>query len=221
MGVFLASCGSSSNSTTSAPPNSAPTITSQPVSQTVTAGQPATFSVIATGSAPLTYQWSMNGGTVGTNSNTFSISQSTTTENQAEIIVKISNAAGSVTSGTVSLTVNAASVAPTITLQPASQTVTVGQPATFSVTATGTAPLTYQWFMNSAAVGTNSNTFTISQTTVADNQAQIHVTVTNSAGSVTSPNVTLTVNQQAASTTSVLTYHNDNLRTGQNVSETI
>ena len=219
MGVFLGSCGSSSNSTTSAPPNSAPTITSQPVSQTVTAGQPATFSVIATGSAPLTYQWSMNGGTVGTNSNTFSISQTTTTENQAQINVKISNAAGSVTSGTVSLTVNAASVTPTITLQPASQTVTVGQPATFSVTATGTAPLTYQWFMNSTAVGTNSNTFTISQTTVANNQAQIHVTVTNSVGSVTSSNVTLTVNQ-AASTTSVLTYHNDNLRTGQNVNET-
>jgi hypothetical protein len=97
----------------------------------------------------------------------------------------------------------------------------VGQPATFSVTATGTAPLTYQWFMNSTAVGTNSNTFTISQTAVENNQAQIHVTVTNSAGSMTSSNVTLTVTQQATSTTSVLTYHNDNLRTGQNVNETI
>ena len=111
--------------------------------------------------------------------------------------------------------------APTITAQPVAQTVTVGQPATFSVTATGTAPLTYQWFMNSTAVGTNSNTFTISQATVANNQAQIHVTVTNSVGNVTSSNVTLTVNQQAASTSSVLTYHNDNLRTGQNVNETI
>src|ERR1700719_2075269 len=74
--------------------------------------------------------------------------------------------------------------APTITSQVVGQTVTVGQPATFSVTAAGTAPLTYQWFMNSTAVGTNSNSFTISQTTMADNQAQIHVTVTNSIGSV-------------------------------------
>src|ERR1700757_584980 len=99
----------------------------------------------------------------------------------------------------------ASNSAPTITSQPVSQTVTVGQPATFSVTATGTPPLTYQWFMNGAAVGTNSNSFTISQTAMADNQAQIHVTVTNSIGSVTSSNVTLTVNQQAASATSVLT----------------
>jgi hypothetical protein len=220
MGVFLASCGSSSNSTTSAPPNSAPTITSQPVAQTVTAGQPATFSVTATGTAPLTYQWFLNSTAVGTNSNTFSIAQTTTAQNQALINVKVSNAAGAVTSATVTLTVNAGSVAPTITQQPVAQTVTAGQPATFSVTATGTAPLTYQWFMNSTAAGTNSSTFTISQTTSTDNQAQIHVTVTNTIGSVTSSTVTLTVNQ-ATSTTSVLTYHNDNLRTGQNVNETI
>src|ERR1700757_550538 len=221
MGVFLASCGSSSNSTPDPPAsNSAPTITSQPVGQTVTVGQPATFSVTATGTAPLTYQWFMNSAAVGTNSNSFTISQTTMADDQAKINVKVSNAAGSVTSATVILTVNAAPVAPTITQQPVSQTVTVGQTATFSVTATGSAPLTYQWFLNGTAAGTNSNTFAISQTTTTDNQAQIHVTVTNSVGSVSSATVTLTVNQ-AASTTGVLTYHNDNLRTGQNVSETI
>ena len=49
--------------------------------------------------------------------------------------------------------------APTITRQPASVTVTAGQSATFSVAATGTAPLSYQWYVNSAAVGANSSSF--------------------------------------------------------------
>ena len=55
--------------------------------------------------------------------------------------------------------------APAITQQPASVMVVVGQPATFSVVATGTAPLSYQWYMNGTAAGTNSNLFSIAQTT--------------------------------------------------------
>src|SRR5580692_4023484 len=52
---------------------------------------------------------------------------------------------------------NPAAVAPTITQPPASQTVTAGQTATFSVMATGDAPMNYQWYMNGAAAGTNSS----------------------------------------------------------------
>ena len=198
----------------------APAITQQPANTTVTAGQSATFTVTATGTAPLTYQWFLNGSAAGTNSNTYTISQTTVGQTGAQIHVKVTNAAGSATSNTVTLTVNAAApTAPTITTQPTNATVTAGQSATFAVTATGTAPLTYQWFLNGTAAGTNSNTYTISQTTLGQTGAQIFVTVTNTAGHVTSQTVTLTVNAVQTNTVNVLTYHNDLARTGQNLSE--
>ena len=112
--------------------------------------------------------------------------------------------------------------APTISSQPTSVTVTTGQTATFTVSATGTAPLSYQWFMNTTAVGTNSSTLTITQTPISDNAAQIYVTVSNAAGTVTSNTVTLNVNSAPPpSNVNVLTYHNDLARSGQNLNETI
>jgi Immunoglobulin I-set domain len=201
-------------------PATAPAITQQPASVTVTAGQAATFSVTANGTSPLTYQWFMNGTASGTNSNTLSIAQTTTGQSGAQIHVKITNSAGTATSNTATLTVNAAApTAPAITQQPANATVTAGQSATFAVTATGTAPLTYQWFLNGSAAGTNSNTYTISQTTLGQTGAQIFVTVTNTAGHATSQTVTLTVNAAQTSAVNVLTYHNDVARTGQNLTE--
>jgi hypothetical protein len=128
-------------------------------------------------------------------------------------------ACGSAGSGSGGGTTNP--TAPTISSQPSAQTVTAGQTATFTVSASGTAPLTYQWSMNSAAVGTNSNTFSIMQTPASDNAAQIFVTVSNAAGMVNSNTVTLTVNPVQASTANVLTFHNDVARTGQNLNETI
>jgi hypothetical protein len=198
----------------------APAITQQPSSITVNAGQPAAFSVAATGTAPLAYEWFMNGTASGTNSSTFSIAQATTAQNGAQIYVKVTNTAGYATSNTVALTVNpAAPTAPAITQQPTNATVTAGQPATFTVAASGTAPLTYQWFFNGSAAGTNSSTYTISQTTLGQTGAQIYVTVTNAVNTATSQTVTLTVNAVQTSTVNVLTYHNDVARTGQNLNE--
>src|SRR5271169_3502810 len=222
MSISLFACGYSGTppSYKPAPNGNAPAITQQPASVTVTAGQPAAFSVTATGTSPLTYQWFMNGTAAGSNSSAFSIAQTTTGQNGAPIYVKVSNAAGNTQSNTVTLTVDpAAPTAPAIALQPTNVTVTAGQPATFTVTATGTAPLTYQWFLNGTAAGTNSSTYTISQTTVGQTGAQIYVTVTNTAGHATSQTVTLTVNAVQTSTVNVLTYHNDAARTGQNLSE--
>ena len=67
--------------------------------------------------------------------------------------VIVSDSAGTATGDSAVLTVNPASVAPTITSQPAGQTITAGQTATFSVRASGKAPLSYQWEKNGAAIG--------------------------------------------------------------------
>ncbi len=89
--------------------------------------------------------------------------------------------------------------APTITTQPQSQTVTVGSAATFSVVATGTAPLSYQWSKNATVVsGATNASYTTPATVSGDNGATFTVTVSNSAGSQTSNAATLTVNPSVA-----------------------
>jgi hypothetical protein len=83
---------------------------------------------------------------------------------------------------------------PTITMEPASQLVAVGQTATFSVTANGTAPLAYQWQKNGTNIpGATGASYTTPPTTASDNGQTFHVVVTNSVGSVTSSAATLTV----------------------------
>src|SRR5712664_2586567 len=173
-----------------------PAITMQPASQTVTAGQTASFSVAATGTAPLSYQWRKNSLAIGgATSSSYTTPTTTSSDNGAQFTVKVSNTAGSVTSSAATVTVNAAPVAPSITTQPASQTVTAGQTPSFSVAATGTVPLSYQWRKNGTAIsGATSSSYTTPATTSADNGAQFTVVVTNTAGSVTSSAATLTVN---------------------------
>jgi len=177
----------------------APSITTQPVNQTVTVGQTATFTVVATGTAPLSYQWQKNGTAIsGATSASYTTAATTSSDNGAQFVVVVSNTAGSVTSNAATLTVNAGAVAPLITTQPANQTVTVGQMATFTVVATGTAPLSYQWQKNTTAIsGATSASYTTPATTSADNSAKFVVVVSNTAGSVTSNAATLTVNSAA------------------------
>jgi len=116
-------------------------------------------------------------------------------------------------------------IPPMIAVQPASQSVFIGEKATFSVTATSTTPLSYQWL--NAATGANipgatSSSYTTPITTLGDNGSTFRVDVINSAGSTLSEIATLTVNSAPPpSNVSVLTYHNDNSRTGQNLQETI
>ncbi len=84
-------------------------------------------------------------------------------------------------------------VAPSVT-QPASVTIPVGQTATFSVTATGTGAMTYQWFKNGVPIsGATSSTYTTPVTVAGDSGSVFTVTVTNSTGSATSGPATLTV----------------------------
>src|SRR5882762_2891368 len=177
----------------------APSLTTQPASQAVAVGQTATFSVAATGTAPLSYQWQKNGAAIiGATSSTYTTPATTTSDNGAQFTVVVSNSVGKATSNAATLTVSATAVAPSITTQPASQTVTAGQTATFSVAATGTAPLSYQWQKNGAAItGATSSTYTTPATTTSDNGAQFTVVVSNSVGKATSNAATLTVSAAA------------------------
>ena len=84
--------------------------------------------------------------------------------------------------------------APIITTSPASTTVTAGQPATFTVSATGASPLSFQWIRDGVDIpGATQMTYVLSAATTADNGAQFSARVSNSFGSVTSSNATLTV----------------------------
>src|SRR6202030_281915 len=88
---------------------------------------------------------------------------------------------------------------PEITAQPASQTVNVGQTATFSVSATGAMPLTFQWQKNAVNIaGATSATYTTPATTTADNGAKFGVIVMHSTQSVASSLATLTVNSPSS-----------------------
>lgn len=203
--------------------NVAPTITTQPSNQTVTVGQAATFSVVASGTAPLSYQWRKNTANItGAMSPSYTTPATTAGDNGAKFDVVVSNSAGNITSAQATLTVNSAPVAPTITTQPANQTVTAGQTATFSVVATGTAPLTYQWQKNTVNVaGATATSYTTPVTTTADSGELFRVIVSNSVGSTPSMSATLTVNPGTSnSTVDVITYHYDNGRDGQNLNET-
>ena len=168
---------------------SAPSITTQPTSQTVTIGGSATLSVLASGSS-LSYQWYLNGLAIsGATSSTLTLN-SITASNAGNYTCAISNSAGSAisTAAVISTTV----AAPSIITQPTSQTVTIGGSATLSVLASGSS-LSYQWYLNGVAItGATSPTYSVS-TASAQSAGAYTVSVTNTTGVVTSNAVQMSV----------------------------
>lgn len=180
------------------PGSMAPAITTQPASQSVTAGAMVSFTVIATGTTPLNYQWQFNNANIsGATGSTLTLPGVTSTSSGNYRVI-VSNSLGSVTSATATLTVNTATVAPTIITQPASQTAAIGATVSFTVGATGTAPLSYQWQLNGNNLsGATSATLTLNSVTT-QSSGTYRVTVRNSAGSVTSAGALLTINEITA-----------------------
>ena len=171
-------------------------IATQPVAQSVITGETATFTVTASGTSPISYQWKKNGTDIsGATSPSYTTPATSNADDGTKFSVVVSNSLGTVTSTDAALTVTSTAVAPAITTQPAAQTVTEGQTATFSVTATGTAPLAYQWKKGGTDIsGANASTYSTDATVIADSGAVFTVAVSNSAGSVTSSGAALTVN---------------------------
>lgn len=160
-----------------------PTITAQPKASLTTgvAGFTTQFTVTATGSQPLSYQWMKDGvPIVGATSPSYFLS-SAKEGDAGSYTVAISNLAGSITGIPVTLTVL---VPVTVITPPQGQTVRDGTAVTLSVVATGTAPLTYQWEKNGILIsGATASTYQIPSALVG-NGGRYYVHVTNPLGTV-------------------------------------
>lgn len=176
----------------------APVITTQPQSNVgVVNGANITLNVVATSATPMTYQWRRNGVNIsGATSSSYTIVNAQT-GNMGAYTVVVTNSYGSVTSNTANIAL-ADCATPSITVQPTSSTtLTVGSQFSVSVTATSATSMTYQWRKNGVNIsGANASTYTIPSAQLGD-AGTYSVVVSNTCGSSTSNNATLTVNAAA------------------------
>lgn len=193
--VVTGTCGAQTSNAVSLTVNAVTAITTQPTAQTSCAGSGANFSVTATGSG-LAYQWRKGGTNItGATSATYTIANTTATDAGNYDVVITGTCGSAITSNTVTLTVNPVTA---ITTQPAAQTVCSGSAANFTVAATGSGSLTYQWRLGGVNIaGATSATYNIAATTPAS-AGNYDVVVTGGCGSVTSAAVALTVNNCTA-----------------------
>ena len=178
----------------------APTIITQPVSQTSAVGGVASFSVSLSGSSPLTFRWNKNGvpisGTAAASA-AYTIN-GVTTNHQANYTVRVSNSYGEVTSEVATLIVI---VPPTITVQPKSYNTNVGATVTFSVQASGTPPLSYQWRKDGQNIASATLTSYVLSGVQVDDSGRYSVQVSNPAGAASSTNAILNVGTAPTITT--------------------
>lgn len=169
-----------------------PTITNQPQSLVVNAGNPASFTVGATGSPTLAYQWRKDGVNIGSATTTTYAISSATINDAASYTVVVTNSYGSTTSAVATLTVNVLT-APSITVQPQSVTTYVNSNAAFSVTAGGSPAPGYQWRFNGTNLASAIATTYVVAAAQTTNEGGYTVVVTNSAGAITSSAASLTL----------------------------
>ena len=185
-----------------------PSIIIQPVGQSSAVGGTIQFTISATGGGTLAYQWRKNSTNLanGTFSGRATVSGATTTamtlagvttNDQANYTCYITNTSGSITSSVATLAII---LAPAITIQPKGAATNVGATVSFSVVASGTAPLNYQWYDNGSPIsGATLNAYTISGVFTSDS-GTYNVRVSNGAGTATSSNAVLAVGNLPALT---------------------
>jgi hypothetical protein len=175
----------------------APSITTQPAGLVVLAGNSATFAVAATGTGPLAYQWSRDGteisGATGPVLNLASVQAG----DAGSYTVRVSNAAGAVTSNGAQLIVPGA---PVITSQSINVTGYTGQTATFQLSVVGNPAPSCQWLRNSVAIAgaTSCTGYTTPPLTLADSGAVYNAVAYNAAGTVFGAGALLTVENPVA-----------------------
>jgi hypothetical protein len=207
--TFTAAINATSTILTSHPGLLAPVITTTPQSQTIPAGNAATFSAAATSNPTATVRWqvSTNGGATFTNiagatSTTYSFS-TTPSQNGNLYRAIFTNSQGSATTAAATLTVSAALAAPVVTLNPTSQNVLPGGTVTFSAAATGNPSPTVSWQVstdggvtfNDLGIPTSGSTSLSFTTDASQNGYKYRAVFTNSQGTATTAAATLTVPQ--------------------------
>src|SRR5271169_1066897 len=186
-------------------------ITSNPASVTILPTQIATFSVAAQGLSPFTYQWyqipsgSATGSAIpGATANVYTTPPVDSSYNGAQYYATVTDSCGTIplTSTSATLTVTTGNASPTIITQPVGESVAPGGTTTFSVVASGTPALSYQWFVILAGqtvgvpvTGATADSYTVpsSATAIGDDQNQYYVVVTNAYGQAVSQPATLAV----------------------------
>ena len=169
-------------------------ILQHPPNAAVKPGWPAQFSVYAGGAEPITYQWRKGGLNIAGATEAVLKFSSAQIADAGKYDVVVKNTAGTITSNAATLTVS--DVLPmgvAITTQPSAVRVTVGSSASFSVTATGTAPLSFQWRKGGVAIpGATAATYSLPSVQLADAETY-DVIIANDAGAISSMAATLTV----------------------------
>ena len=172
---------------------SAPVFTLQPATQSASLGDTVTFTAAASGSPVPTYQWFKDAASIpGATAASYALPGVNASDSGAYSVVA-TNALGSATSAIATLSVSTVALPPTILTPPADLSVASGGSASFTVVATGTAPLSYQWFKGLMPIsGASAATLTIPNVSAGD-AGDYSVTVGNSAGSTPSAVAQLTV----------------------------
>ena len=164
-------------------------ITSQPASQTVAAGNNVTFSLGTMGTPPMTNQWYGNGNRIAGATATSLTLNSVQAGDAGSYYVVASNAGGTVVSSNALLTVTPS--APIITAQPGGVPVLLGGSATFSSGASGTSPMYYQWLFNNVPIpGATGPSLTLNNVRYAD-AGNYSLLASNTVGTAASSNAVL------------------------------
>lgn len=179
-----------------------PNITTQPQNQSVMVSSNATFTVVASGQSPLSYQWSFAGTNLTNSAHISGVTASTLTISNVAVgdagnyQAIVSNRHGIATSSNATLTVF---VPPTITTQPTNRVVFLGSTTIFYATGTGTEPMSYQWQKDGTNLvdggrinGATDVALTISNIQVGD-VGGYHLVVSNAYGVATSAEVSLLI----------------------------
>jgi len=184
--------------------SSGPIITLQPAAQNVCSGATATFTVSATGSGTLSYQWQKNGSNLtdgghysGCTTATLAVSSADSSD-EANYRCVLSDSNGTTNSNQAALTLKAETA---VTQHPSNKVVPYGQTTTFTVAATGDGPLSYQWQKNGSNLtddghysGCTTATLMIANVDTND-EASYRCAITGGCGSATSNAASLTVSQ--------------------------
>ena len=171
-----------------------PTITTGPRSQTANVGEDVTFTVQATGSPPLSYEWSFGANPIAAPTSASLLLTNVSTNASGTYTVRVSNSFGSASaSATLNVTNPPSGTPPAFNTHPQSQTVNAGTNVTFTADATGSGPLFRQWFFNNAPIlGATNESVNLTNVTSAD-EGEYFMVASNAFGVTSSVHATLTI----------------------------